>query len=219
MGISLFCIPGLGFTQALFQNLQLDVEEIVYLDWIEPIGNEEIEAYAKRMGAGLSKAKYPVVLLGHSFGGIMSIEISKLYPVQKLILASSAKSRADIPLNLKLAKPLGIYHFFTKELCVKTLKYWGETYGYAKGEEQDLFKFMVGKQSNNYLQWALKTLSGWKSLDKPTSSFIHIHGDKDMTLPHSSIQEPFQMISGGTHMMIYNKAAEIQEIIQQEIYK
>ncbi|MEL6253883.1 MAG: alpha/beta fold hydrolase [Bacteroidota bacterium] len=159
MKISLGLIPGLGFTKAIFSRLEMPAEELFYLDWIEPARNETVDSYAKRLGRELPGAKYPLVLLGHSFGGMMAAELALQYGAQALVLISSVKSREEIPLKFKAIAPFGLQHFFTKKLTIKSLPYWGESFGYKKGEEQELFKKMLSQQSNLYLQWALKNLS------------------------------------------------------------
>ncbi|MEZ5059809.1 MAG: hypothetical protein R2879_22480 [Saprospiraceae bacterium] len=101
---------------------------------------------------------------------------------------------------------------------MKTVKYWGRYHGYVSKEEQQLIKEMVGKQSNQYLKWALKELSNWK---EPTIQHHHklvqIHGTKDKVFPVKLIREPFIKVQGASHFMVYKQAQLLSEIISREL--
>ncbi|MEM6807463.1 MAG: hypothetical protein AAF696_39055 [Bacteroidota bacterium] len=106
---------------------------------------------------------------------------------------------------------------FTKELSAKSLPFWGERFGYKKGEEQQLFQQMLAKQSNASLQWSLKTLCNWKEKIPKGQRIFQIHGDQDRTFPVKYLKGNFYKIKGGSHMMVYNRSAEISQIIQKEL--
>lgn len=138
--------------------------EFDYLNWIEPKKNESIKDYAIRFSKRIDFDNGAVILIGHSLGGIIAQEISAIKPVEKIILISSIKSRAELPIHFKIMKPLGMYKLFSKKLTAKTIKYWGKYHDYITPTEQSLVIDMVNKQSNNYLKWALKQLSIWDTL-------------------------------------------------------
>ena len=87
-------------------------------------------------------------------------------------------------------KPLQIHKLFSKELTSKTIKLWGKSNDYETPEYQQLVKDMVNKQSNNYLQWALKELASWEKPKAKLPKIFHIHGDSDKTFPIKLIQQP-----------------------------
>lgn len=217
MKISLGLVPGLGFTKDVFSRLELEAEELIYVEWIEPRAKESVDAYAERMGKALEKVKYPLVLVGHSFGGMMASVFAKKIETKAVILLSSVKDHTEIPFKFKVVAPLGLQHLFTKELTLKSLPYWGEAFGYKKGEEQDLFTKMVAQQSNAYLQWALKNLSLWNRSISDDIPFFHFHGDQDKTFPVQHIKQPFTRIEKGTHMMVFNQAKELSKQINASL--
>ena len=57
-----------------------------------------------------------------------------------------------MPLHFKLMAPTFLHMFFTQKLVQKTIQFWGESHGYAKGAEQELVLEMVKNHSNSYLQ-------------------------------------------------------------------
>ena len=80
---NIYCISGLGADEKAFARLRVDGYQFIHLPWLMPEPNENIEQYATRMAA-LVTDEHPV-LMGLSFGGIMSIEIAKLVQAEKVI--------------------------------------------------------------------------------------------------------------------------------------
>jgi pimeloyl-ACP methyl ester carboxylesterase len=217
--MKIYFIPGLGFDRRIFQNLELVGADMEYIDWIEPISlNENIKAYATRLATQIEQHSDGTILIGHSFGGVISQEIAQIKRINKIILISSIKSRNELPFNFKILWITGLYKFFTKQLAVKTFKFWGSYQGYKSNEEKELFVDMVSKQSNKYLQWALGRLSVWsnpKSLSG--TDIVHVHGDLDKTFPISLIKKPNFIIPNGDHFMVYKQARKLSEILNKEI--
>lgn len=214
-----YFIPGLGFDHRIFRNLRLPDLSKTYLDWIEPTQGESVPSYAKRLAKDIPEDEESI-LVGHSFGGVMCQEIAAQKSIQKIILISSIQSGKELPLQLKIVSPLRLDRFFTKEFTVRTLPYWGSFHDYSKGEEQELIQSMVETQSNASLQWSLKRLSRWeKALVPSTTSIVHIHGDKDRTLPIHKLRKVDHLITGGGHFMVYNRAGEIEALIEKALAK
>lgn len=213
-----YLIPGLGFDHRIFQKLRLKSIGFDYLNWIDPLENESFKDYARRLSARIDGNEKNITLIGHSLGGMIAQEIAALRPVAKIILISSVKSRGEIPLITRIVKPLGIYRLFTKELTTKTLKYWGKGHGYESVEEQELVVDMVQKQSNRYLQWALRQLSIWDKPNTPSGTkLFHIHGALDKTFPIALIDKPDKTIENAGHFMVYKQADLINEILEEEL--
>ena len=217
--MKIYCIPGLGFDSRIFRNLQLNCSAITYLDWIEPAGtNENVSAYAARMAGQIEEQNEKVILIGHSFGGIISHEIARIKKVHTIVLISSIKSRRELPYNFKMLRPTGLYKFFTKLLAIKTFRFWGSYQGYKTKEEKELFVDMINKQSDQYLQWALRQLSMWSSAGSPNgTAIVHLHGDLDKTFPLALIDNATFIIPKGDHFMVYKQAAIISEILNREV--
>ena len=156
-------------------------------------------------------------MVGHSFGGVISQEIAAIRSISKIVLISSIKSRQELPMQFKIMKPLQIHKLFSKELTSKTIKLWGKSNDYETPEHQQLVKDMVNKQSNNYLQWALKELSSWEKPKTKLPKIVHIHGDSDKTFPIKLIQQPNHVIKNGGHFMIYKHAKRINDLLEAEL--
>lgn len=217
--MKIYLLPGLGFDHQIFSKLQLEESNIQYINWIEPLKNEKIKDYSRRLAEKIiSNNDEKIILIGHSLGGIVSQEIACFKKIDKIILISSIKSREELPFQFKIIQPLYLYKMFTKGWTVSTVRFWGKQHDYETKEEQALFKDMVGKHTNQYLQWALKTLSIWKHPKIPDeTSLVQINGDSDKTFPIKLINTPNYIIKNGGHFMIYKHAEALSKKINTEL--
>ena len=210
-----FFLPGLGFDSRIYNKWSFEDWNASFLDWIEPQKKESFQAYAQRMAAAIPDTAEAITLVGHSLGGILAQEMASFRKVDSLVLISSIKSRAELPLHFKIIQPLGIHHLFTRGGAIHTVGFWGKYRDYVSEEEQTLFKEMVGSHSNHYLQWALRQLSIWREPDVPSSTKIfHLHGDRDRTLPSSLIRNADRIIENAGHFMVYKRSAELQALVK-----
>ncbi|MEM7105540.1 MAG: alpha/beta hydrolase [Bacteroidota bacterium] len=215
--MKIYCIPGLGFDHRIFSKLDLGSYKTANLDWIEPEKEETFRSYVERLAQPIDDSS-PVALIGHSMGGMASQEIAQFKTVSKIFLISSIKSREELPVFFKSVGPTGLYKFFTKDLTLNSFKYWDKFHDYDTPEEQALFRDMVGKNTNHYLQWALKRLSHWQSPEPPAHTHIvHIHGDNDKTFPLRYIKSPRTVIKEGGHFMVYKNHEQISSIIRSHL--
>jgi pimeloyl-ACP methyl ester carboxylesterase len=216
--MKVYLIPGLGYDHRIFSNLDLKGLSHQFINWIEPVKDESMHEYATRLFRDIPTNDEEVVLIGHSLGGIVAQEIASEMNIKQIILLSSIKSRKELPLFFKILKPLKLYKLFRKEMVIKTIKYWGTKHGFISSSEKDLFRSMVGSQTNNYLQWALKVLSGWRPGSTPLQTkIIQIHGNKDLTFPIKLIKSPNEVIENGSHVMVYTQPTMISELILKYI--
>jgi pimeloyl-ACP methyl ester carboxylesterase len=212
--MKIYFIPGLGYDHRIFERLNLRHFKAEAINWIEPLERESFKGYVERFSNKIDDQSEKVVLIGHSLGGMISQNISRIKQIDKIILISSIRSRDEIPLFFKLVSTFKLDRYFTKELTIKTLPYWGKQHDFVSTEEKNLFKDMVAKQSNEYLQWALRQLSIWQTPIIPTSTKIfQIHGDSDKTFPIKKIINPDRIIKNGSHIMIYKKPEVVSKIV------
>ena len=217
--MKIYLLPGLGFDDRLFSKLNLSTYHSLYLNWIEPLENESLQQYTHRLGKSIDDSA-ETILIGHSLGGIVSQEIATFKNIDMVILLSSIRSRDEMPFFFKMVQPLALQKLFTKNLTFKTFSFWAKNHDYESEEEQALFKSMVGKQSDQYLQWALKELSKWQTPQLPSiTKVFQIVGDKDKTFPIKKIKTPDIVIENGGHFMIYKQPDLISKYIVGEIQK
>lgn len=211
MGNTIYCISGLGADERAFSRLRVPGYNIVPLPWILPEPNETIEQYAKRMRAEI-KEENPI-LLGLSFGGMMSVEIAKQIPVEKLILLSSIKSVKELPRWMRTVGILRLNRVFPMRSFKLMEPIQNRNLGITSKEEIELVRSYRLNTPQPYLNWAINQVLNWKNDWVPTNIF-HIHGDADRLFPIRKI-EPTHLIKGGGHFMVMNKAAAVSAALEE----
>jgi pimeloyl-ACP methyl ester carboxylesterase len=113
----LYFLSGLGADERVLQDLDFSGYETTFIKWVQPLENEAIEEYAKRLIEQIN-TKNPIVI-GLSFGGIMAVEIGKLIETEKIILIASAKTKFEIPLYYRFAGKLGLHKLLPTAILKK----------------------------------------------------------------------------------------------------
>lgn len=208
----LYLIPGVATDRRIFAALDLQQYDVVYLDWLQPIGNESLQDYAARMVACLQGDESPV-LVGYSFGGIVAQEMAKLLPDATVILISSIKSYTERPLGMMLTSYLGLHRFFPAEI--------GKEFRFAytwmndpqNAVEREFIRIMREELNHHHTDWAIDQAVRWRH-NGHIPRLFHIHGDQDRIFPIRYIRNCIP-VRGGTHLMLLNKGPEISRHIDR----
>ena len=240
-----YCISGLGADERIFSRLKVPGVEFIYLQWLIPEKDESIAAYAARMNKQVGPPREPSgdpaaqlhepsrdpagasdnspgqsgnpVFMGVSFGGIMAIELAKLYPSARVVLVSSVKSTKELPAWMKWVGALGLYRLVpSRPASMSRSNAWlreigSDFLGAETEEEKRLSDEYRQKVDPVYLYWAVKQIVQWKNHWRPQALY-HIHGSKDKTFPIKGITAT-HIIPGGGHFMVMNRAAEMNRIL------
>lgn len=210
--MKIYGISGLGADKRVFKFLNLE-HKFIPIDWIDPLKNESISAYSKRLSSIIDTSE-KFCVLGVSFGGLIAVEISKFLNPELTILISSAETRNEIPL---------IYKVLGKTKMVKIIpaKLLNPPKWIAKilfGTKQTaLLNEILDDTDLKFTKWAIQELSTWKN-EQRVEKVLKIVGTKDKLIPLKS-NENITLIKGGGHLMIIDNAKEVSEIINKEIKK
>lgn len=214
MAQPIYFISGLGADQRIFENLRLNDASMHYIQWLQPLPNELLADYALRMTAQIKHAN--PVLVGVSFGGIMAREISKLIPIQKIILISSVKTDADIPRIYKWAGRLKLIRIVKFEFLRKGAGMLHWFMGVHEPAEKKLVADFEKKTSTKYLHWSLYQVTHWRNEETHPNTVL-IHGNKDRIFPIQKAKTDFVIENCG-HFMVWNRAAEVSQIINSVVH-
>ncbi len=212
--IHLYCMPGLAANSKIFEFIRLPKPFVIHkLEWIDPLPNESIQSFSKRMCEKIKK-KNPI-LLGVSFGGILVQEMSKIIPCHKVIIISSVKSYKEFPIHIMLGRKSKAYKYFPTQWIDKTEDFIGFVFGPSMRKRIGLYKHYLSFRSKEYLQWALHHFFQWDQKEADPK-VIHIHGTHDALIPVFNIKN-YIAVKGGTHAMILRKAHLLNEILLEII--
>lgn len=213
MPFHIYCIPGLGFNEAIFSKLNLAPHRMSILNWIEPLPDENIQSYASRMMRGIEEDDFSeVIVLGHSFGGVVAQEMAVQKKPALVIIVSSIRFGEENPLYFKLVNKTRLYQYFNKSFIKTAFAYLSQRHGFDSEDKKSMFNEMLSQNSDTYLQWALKTITEWEG-GLSGFDFFRIHGSKDLTFDIKKQQQPYYLIEDGNHIMIYDKSTEVGEMI------
>jgi pimeloyl-ACP methyl ester carboxylesterase len=213
----LYLISGMGADERIFRNLRFpDTYQTHFLRWLDPLPDEPYSDYAARMAQGIPHEQFS--LLGTSFGGILSIEIARQRPVEKVVLISSLKTTRERPTYFNLVKKTGLLRLLSlpDAIVFKHRKFFVQPFFKPETlEEKELLEEYMAQTDYDYMRWAIRTLINWENEFVPLD-IVHIHGDGDTTLPIHTVK-PDYVISKGSHFMVLNRAKEINEILSREL--
>ena len=214
---SIALMPGFCCNSKIFERLKLPSDHIIKLDWITPEKKESIQSYAARLITPKMRAAEELVLIGHSFGGVVVQEMARIIPVKKIILISSVTSRKGLSNGLHLVRNLRLDIWVHKWTINGTFWMWGKGAGFTR-ETKPLFKKALKDYKNIYFRWSVKNLARWKQLTQNDIRLVQIHGSKDPIFPIKKAQNPI-IIKNGKHLMVHDRADEISKIISDILTK
>lgn len=206
----IYLLPGTGADCRLFDKLDFPFDT-VHLEFPMPEKKMSLRDYALSFIPRIDTDR-DFILIGVSLGGMICTELSDTLSPGRVIIISSAKERAELPhryrfqkfLPLNQALPAGIIHRGSR-LVAPLVE--------PERKADTLFRSMITKKDPQYLKWAVNMIIDWdrKGYD---SSIVHIHGDRDHTLPIRKVACDHP-VPGGTHMMVWFSADEINKLINE----
>lgn len=211
-----YLIPGLGNDVRIFSRLipLLLEQDVCCLEYLEPLSvRESIESYAQRLVDSISDVEEPPVLIGMSMGGAVATEMAKRMPFKELVLISSFKHQAEVPLLFKIARVFPLYRLIPAWYVRLMLPLFAWIFGICTKEDSQLLRLMLKDRSAAHFSWGREAIVHWDNKDYP-SQYIHINGTKDHIFKRSEKQAT-HLIKGGTHNMVLDRAEEIAVIINR----
>jgi pimeloyl-ACP methyl ester carboxylesterase len=202
----IFLVPGLGADCRIYKNIDLKDYETIAVEWIEPDKNDSLASYAQKL-IDYYKITPGSIVIGNSLGGMLATEIGKILDLNKVILISSIKTAKEAPLKFKLACYLPLYHLVPAKLMTSMGFAIRFVFGKMSKAHQEMFLSMLKNTSPKFVKWAIGAILHWDNQTIPQNVY-HITGDKDLIFPYERIKNA-TIIKGGTHIMIFNRAKEI----------
>lgn len=209
----IYIFSGLGVDRRVFDNIDFGNLDVEFVDWIDPLKNEPLENYAKRISQKITNDN--PILIGLSFGGMVAVEISKIIKTEKIILIGSAKNKFELPKFNRISGKLKLNKLISKSIFKKQNFITNWIFGIETESEKSLLKSILKDTDPNFFSWAINEIVNWKNETIP-ENVIHIHGNKDRIIPFKNVKADF-VIEGGGHFMTVNRSKEIQEIILHSV--
>jgi pimeloyl-ACP methyl ester carboxylesterase len=209
----IYCISGLGADFRLYRNLILPGCTLLPLNWIKPENGDDMASYARKLTEQI-KVPDPIII-GMSLGGMMAVEIARQHPDWQVFIVSSAKTKMELGYGNGIVKWLG-----QKEPVLNILLKFPDfallrLLGADTPEKKELIRVMLSETPKGRLIWSMKAILDWGSTSY-TTNIIHLHGTFDKVIRPAHVH-PDHWIEGGSHVMVYDRAEEVAEIIAGHI--
>ena len=212
--MNIYFISGLGADRKAFERIYLpDRYRVHYLDWIEPLDNESLNDYTKRLAESIDTSQ-PFCIVGLSMGGMVaSIMTSFLHP-EKTILISSIGCNKEFPPLLRFAKRTKAYKLLPRSIFrPKNLGIIQRLFGTKAKNDKALIRYFISRTDPKFMKWAIGAIVNWQDCERPKQIF-HIHGNKDKMFPVKYTRPDF-VINKGSHFMVWTKAGEVSKILER----
>jgi pimeloyl-ACP methyl ester carboxylesterase len=207
----IFLIPGLGADCRIYNHINLEGYDVVSINWIENAPGDTLTTYAQKLIAQFHIVSGSIII-GNSMGGMIAMEIGKIITCEKIILISSIRTVDEAPGYFTFFRNIPVYKL-VPEKALPSLDYLLDLFfGKLDKNEKKLFRDMLKNWSPEFLAWAVGAVLGWDNKAVPPNAVL-ITGDKDLVFPYKNAKDAI-IIRGGTHIMIYDKAAEISKILK-----
>lgn len=208
-----YFISGLAADCSLFDDICLPPGyHKIYLEW-QPAAGDDIMSYAARTAAQIAQ---DAILIGMSFGGMVSTEIARLRPDIMVILISSSPRRMDLPFYFRWLLASRVYYGASRpfmRLFVPLLR------TYLKCHRVDpiitgKIAAMIRNTDIGLFKWSLDSMRTWDSTVIPPN-IIRMHGTRDIILPPGYIKGHVdQWVSGGGHLMVAVENRAVSVLLQ-----
>jgi pimeloyl-ACP methyl ester carboxylesterase len=210
---TIYIFSGLGADERVFQDINFGNYSPHFIAWVEPLNNETLSAYSKRIEENIADPNS--IVLGVSFGGIVAQEIAKHRKVEKLILLATFEQRNDLPWYLRLLGNLKADKLVPAAL-LKTHTWFSDyLFGIKIKSHSIILKDILVKTDATFLKWCLRQICIWKpEVLHNVKQKITIHGTADRIIPLNKSKQYDYEIEGGGHLFTLSHAAEISAIIQ-----
>lgn len=207
-----FLLPGLGADSRIYKKIVLpNGYERMPVDWVLPDEADTLTTYAQKL-----IKQYDIqdgaIAIGNSLGGMLSVEIAKQVKLEKVILISSIKTADEAPWYFSVLQKVPVYKPIPAGIMNKVGFMMRPVFGHMPPEDFATFKSMLQNSNPLFLKWAMHAVLYFNNME-PTANLYHIIGDKDTVFQYKSIKNPTAIIKGGTHIMIFERAAEINELL------
>ncbi len=211
--IPVYLIPGQGGDGRLFNNLTLpkgfEARHIIYE---RPEVGMSMKAYAQQLTNQIDTTGR-FILLGVSLGGMLATEMSELVPAEKVIIISSAKGRHELPGRYTFQKKIPIYKLVSPKTAKFGAKLLQPIVEPDRQTEKETFKAMLRDKDAIFLRRTIEMIMHWDRTEAP-DHIIHIHGDKDHTLPIRKVDYDI-LVPGGSHMITLTRGEEVSKLVEE----
>jgi len=209
----IYLFPGQGSDARLFKHLQVPRGyDTAHITFPVPQKRESLSSYANRFIPEIDPS-VPFILMGVSMGGMICTELTDTLEPLKTIIISSAKTTSELPGRYTFQQKIHLNRIIPKKITKGGARILQGIVEPDRKHDPETFKAMLKAKDPSYLQRTVDMIINWDRTEYD-EQIIHIHGNKDHTIPIKNIHYDY-LVEEGSHMMMITRAAEINQIIDR----
>jgi pimeloyl-ACP methyl ester carboxylesterase len=207
----IYLFPGQGADARQFKHLELPPGyDTIHISYPVPEKRESLSQFAMRFIAQIDTSS-PYILMGVSLGGMICTELSDTIQPLRTIIISSAKTTEELPNRYTFQQNFPLNRIIPKRLTKGGARLLQGIVEPDRKYDKETFKDMLKQKDPLYLKRTVDMIINWDRTEYP-DHIVHIHGDKDHTIPIKNITYDY-LLEDGSHMMMITRAGEINKII------
>ncbi|MDH5474431.1 MAG: alpha/beta hydrolase [Cyclobacteriaceae bacterium] len=212
----IYLIPGQGADERLFSKLTFDKNaySIKHIKYHTPEKNTTLKSYALQLSKQIDTTE-AFILVGVSLGGMIATELIDFLSPEKVIIISSAKSKKELPFRYRIQKVMPIYKLLSSRAIKRGAFIMQPIVEPDRNVEEEIFKSMLTDKNKHFMKRSVQMIIQWNRTIY-SSDIIHIHGDKDNTIPIRNINYDYAVIDG-SHMMTLTRPEIISKILNKAL--
>lgn len=212
-----YLIPGQGSDYRLFKNIDIDSSfETKNIKYFTPDKDWDLAKFAKVLSRQIDTNR-TFILVGVSLGGMLATEMGSFMNPEKIILISSAKCRGELPGRYNFQRIVPIYKVVPGSVAKKGSLLLQPIVEPDRRYDKETCVAMLTDKDPKFLKRTIAMIMEWDRI-KCREDIIHIHGDKDHTIPIRNVSYNY-LIERGSHMMVLTRGDEISALINQILLK
>jgi pimeloyl-ACP methyl ester carboxylesterase len=207
----IYLFPGQGSDERLFKHLVVPPGfDTIHISYPVPEKREDLQTYAFRFIPRIDTTA-PFILAGVSLGGMICTELADTLSPVRTILISSSKTCGELPGRYTFQKKIPLNRLIPKGLIKAGARLLQGVVEPDRKHDKETFKSMLKEKDPLYLKRTVDMIIQW---DRTTHSdrIIHLHGNKDHTIPVKNVKVDY-LVEGGSHMMMLTRADEINALL------
>lgn len=212
MATNIYLIPGQGSDQRIYNNIEFDEKYVIHhIKYMLPEKGTSMKEYAEALASQIDTTE-KFIIIGVSLGGMLATEMSHFLNPEKIIIISSAKNRKELPHSYRMQKYFPLYKLFPPKVIKAGAKIMQPIYEPDRNNEKETCVAMLNDKNPFFLKRTIQMIIKWDATESP-EEIVHIHGDKDHTIPIRNV-EYTHSIEKGSHMMALTRGEDLSELLK-----
>ena len=214
-------LSGLGADERLLVLQRLRFPSLIVPRWIEPIPNETLRDYSKRMAATI-EPQDNMILGGVSMGGMVALEIAQILKLRGVVLIAACYTPSEIASWVRTVAAVGRV---TPAFFGDHIRKFAELGMSAMGVREPAHKAVVLEIAKDvsfkFARWAASAILDWPGVAPlalcPVCPVLRIHGSRDHMIRCPVALAPAGqtnvLIAGAGHVLNLTHAGEVNNAI------